>query len=79
MKKTYISIIAVQKRSESAVKVQELLSEYSDLIDLRYGIHEKNEDRGLIILKIKGARALVNTFNSTLNDLKDVKAQCVEL
>lgn len=78
-----VMIILLKQRSKSAVKVQELLTEYGCSIRTRLGLHEVEEnlcsDEGLIILQLCASGEEVKEFEKKLNLLEGVKAKTVTL
>jgi hypothetical protein len=77
-----IITILVGKRKESALKVQEVLTEFGCIIVTRIGFHETVDacnDCGLIILQVKGEKKDVNLMVKKLNKIKQVKAKTLEL
>jgi hypothetical protein len=76
-----VMIILLKQRSASAVKVQELLTEYGCSIRTRLGLHEVEEnscsDEGLIILQLCGSDEHVQELEQKLNALEGVKAKTV--
>lgn len=78
-----VMIVLLKQRSESAVKVQELLTEYGCSIRTRLGLHEVEEnscsDEGLIILQLCAPDEMVHELEKKLNSLERVKAKTVTL
>lgn len=65
--------IKVDKRTDSAPKVQEILTKNGDMIIGRFGIHDPGEvDHGLITLNIRGDMRKVNEMMEELNGLRGV-------
>ncbi len=66
--------IRVDKRTDSAPRVQEILTKNGDMIIGRFGIHDPGEvDHGLITLNIRGDMNRINDMMGQLNDLQGVK------
>ncbi len=66
--------IRVDKRTDSAPRVQEILTKHGDMIIGRFGIHDPGEvDHGLITLNIRGDMNKINDMMGQLNDLQGVK------
>ena len=78
-----VIVILIGKRVESAVKVQGLLSENGDIIRTRLGINrELSTDRsaaGFIFLELCGDDARVKLLCDNLNNMDDVKAECLKM
>jgi hypothetical protein len=76
-----ILILSVEKRKDTAVKVQETLTEAGCMIKTRLGIHEGGEgdgcDAGLIILHLEPDTDDVNALAAKLENIKGVKAKLV--
>ncbi len=82
MEKT-ILVVLVDKRKESAVAVQKILTDWGCLIKTRLGIHDGVLDScsnaGLIILELVGERARQEEFVRKLNLLSGVATKLVTL
>ena len=77
-----IITILVGKRKESALKVQEVLTDFGCIIVTRIGLHETIgacSDCGLIILQIKGDKKEADSMLKKLNKIKQVNAKRLEL
>ncbi|MFH1714997.1 MAG: hypothetical protein ABH857_02240 [Elusimicrobiota bacterium] len=78
-----ILLILVNKRKETAVNVQKILTEWGCLIKTRLGIHDGILDdcsnTGLIMLELVGDRAKINELTHKLGLLDGVNAKLVEL
>lgn len=65
--------IRVDKRTDSAPKVQEILTKNGDIIIGRFGIHDPGEvDHGLITLNIRGEMEKVHIMMEELDSLRGV-------
>jgi len=75
--------ILIGKRQESAVKVQELLTQNGDMIKTRLGIHHEpgcdNPASGFVFLEVVGSQERIGKLCDQLNAIGNVKAQCVTL
>jgi len=66
--------IRVDKRTDSAPKVQEILTRHGEMIIGRFGIHDPGEvDHGLITLNIRGEMSRVHEMMEELNGLRGVR------
>lgn len=78
-----ILIVSVEKRSESAVLVQEVLTSYGCIIKTRLGIHENSSgsclEKGLIILELAGQDLQIKELLSKLEAVAGVKAKLVQI
>lgn len=78
-----ILIILIGKRSESAVKVQQVLTAWGCIIKTRLGIHdgvmENCTDDGLLILELYGTKEQRDELARKVAVLPGVKSQLVEL
>lgn len=76
-----VMAILVDKRRETAVRVQEILTKYGCIIRTRLGLHETEacSDDGLIILQLCAPEAQVQQFKDELNALERVKAEVINL
>ncbi|MBN2190859.1 MAG: hypothetical protein JW728_06605 [Candidatus Aureabacteria bacterium] len=82
MDKTLL-IVLVDKRKESAVTVQKILTEWGCIIKTRLGIHDGLLDNcsnsGLIVLELVGQKQKQDELARKLNLLEGVQAKMVEL
>jgi hypothetical protein len=82
MQKTVLMVL-VDKRADSAVNVQKILTTWGCIIKTRLGIHDgvldKCSDAGLIILELVGEKEKQKELEHKLSILKGVKTQLVEL
>ena len=80
---TNILILSVAKRKDTAVKVQEILTEAGSAIRTRLGLHEsgggKSSDAGLIILQLENNKNIINSLKTKLKKIKGVKIKSVEI
>ena len=66
--------IRVDKRTDSAPKVQEILTKHGEMIIGRFGIHDPGEvDHGLITLNLRGEMGRVNEMMKELDSLLGVR------
>lgn len=73
---TGIITIILEKRTEDAPMVQEILTKHGCIIKVRLGIHEIEGciNKGLIILIVQGSENDVVNLNNELNAQPQVKA-----
>jgi metal-responsive CopG/Arc/MetJ family transcriptional regulator len=69
----YIMGISVDKRSDFAPKVQEVLTKHGQNILARFGIHDDSDDNGLITLNVRGDENYINEFSKELTSIPSVK------
>ena len=81
MNSTKVVLIIVDKRTDAAIKVQEILTENGCMIKTRLGVHETSscEEEGLIFLNIDSSKEEAKNLINKLNDIKRVKAELVEM
>jgi len=75
-----IIAVTVEKRSEHAVKVQEILTKHGCVITTRVGTSEAGcTERGLIILQAFGENAEIVNLLDELNAFDDVKVNSMDI
>lgn len=80
MKKLGIMGVVVDKRTESAPKVQEVLTKYGDSILLRVGIHDPGEEQhGLITLNVRDESHKIDLLVHDLELLEGVQVKRLEI
>ncbi len=76
-----IVLILIGHRTESAAKVQSILTENGDIIKTRLGLNRElsNDENasGFIFLELCGEDSRLKQLCNNLNDIEDVKAECV--
>ena len=78
MKNLSIMGILVDKRTEAAPRVQEVLTRYGDSIVSRFGIHDPGEEQhGLITLNIRDKMENIDILEKELEGLEGVKVKTV--
>jgi hypothetical protein len=78
MKSLGIMGILVDKRTESAPKVQEVLTKFGDSILSRVGIHDPGEEQnGLITLNIRDRNEKIEELEKQLIGLEGVMVKTV--
>lgn len=71
--------ISVDHRTDSAPRVQEILTINGDLILGRFGIHDpREENTGLITVNLRGERSRINNLMDELSGLEGVKVNHME-
>ena len=66
--------IRVDHRTDSAPRLQEILTENGDMILGRFGIHDPGEvNHGLITLNIRGDMRKISNMMDQLQDLEGIK------
>ncbi|MDD5746173.1 MAG: hypothetical protein PHO30_02805 [Candidatus Omnitrophica bacterium] len=82
MHKTLV-LILIGKRRESAVRVQNILTESGCYIKTRLGVHDgvltECSDTGLIVLEVVGEKSVHEQLVKKLNGIAGVHAKMVEL
>jgi hypothetical protein len=72
--------ILVDRRTESAPKVQEILTKFGDSILSRVGIHDPGEeDHGLITLNIRDREEKIKSLSKELESLNGVSVKTVNM
>ena len=79
----FIIGIRVEKRVQSAVHIQEVLTRHGSRIRARLGLHDvggrgENDD-GLVILQVCGEKSGLEQLTGELNGLDGVKARLIDL
>ncbi|WP_234946012.1 hypothetical protein [Caldanaerobius fijiensis] len=71
--------ISIDKRTDSALKVQEILTRYGDNIIGRFGIHDPEDERGLITLNMKADERYMEEFLGELMSLEGVRVKYMDM
>ncbi len=78
-----ILLILQKNRTQSSIKVQEILSHYGCFIKTRLGLHDTNQQEchpgGFIFLDMAEDKKAIKDCLNQLNQLEGVKAQWVEM
>lgn len=78
-----IMAILQEKRGETAVKVQDVLTKYGCYIRVRLGLHDAEVDscspQGLILLQLCGDDIPVKEIQSELEEVPEVKVKYMTL
>ena len=78
-----IIIILVGNRTETAVKVQEILTSYGDIIRTRLGLNREmatgDGGTGLIFLELCGEEQKIKDLCKALNEIEHIKAECIRM
>ena len=79
----HLILILVGKRKDSALKVQQILTEWGCMIKTRLGVHdgvlEDCSDFGLMVLEVVGDKNNIEEVARKLNLLPGVEAKYVSL
>ncbi|KXZ39898.1 hypothetical protein SAMN05661008_00880 [Alkalithermobacter thermoalcaliphilus JW-YL-7 = DSM 7308] len=71
--------IRVDQRTDSATKLQEVLTKNGDMILARFGMHDPQEiNTGLITLNIRGEKSRINNMLNELSSLDGIKVNHME-
>lgn len=80
---TTIMAILQENRTETAVKVQDVLTKYGCFIRVRLGLHESGIDHctnnGLILLQLCGEDLSIDEMAKELNKIQSVKVKYMKL
>lgn len=81
MNETKVILILIDKRTDAALKVQEVLTKNGCLIKTRLGMHETSScaEEGLIFLNVEGKKEAVNELLKELDNIERVKAKLIKL
>ncbi len=77
-----IMAIVIDKRSTAAPTVQEILTRYGEIINLRVGFHDLHQDgneNGQILLHLKGEMKIITQLEQSLQKLNLVKVKTMSL
>lgn len=78
-----IILVLIGHRVESAVKVQQILSENGDIIKTRLGLNRElskdDQASGFIFLELCGDEKRFKQLCAELNKIEDVTAECVTM
>ncbi|ATW27057.1 hypothetical protein [Candidatus Formimonas warabiya] len=78
-----VVVLLIGKRVDSAVKVQEILTQNGDIIKTRLGINRepgsKDPGSGFIFLELCGSDDRMKKMCEDLNSIGTVKAECLKL
>ncbi|OPJ57228.1 hypothetical protein [Alkalithermobacter paradoxus] len=71
--------IRVDQRTDSAPKVQEILTRNGDMILSRFGMHDPQEiNTGLITLNVRATKGRINNMLNDLTSLDGVRVNHME-
>ena len=81
MSETKVVLILIDKRTDAALKVQEVLTENGCIIKIRLGMHETSScaEEGLIFLNVKGSEDDIEELIKELNKIERVNAKSVKM
>lgn len=81
MKTSTVMAILLDKRTDSAPRVQEILTNYGSIIETRLGIHETDDsqEEGLILLVLRDNKEEISSLKDELKVITGVKLNTMEL
>lgn len=81
MKHSTIMAILIDKRTDAAPEVQQILTDYGCLITTRLGMHESSTcaDEGMIILDLNASQSKVTKLKTALQAIAGVNVKSMEL
>ncbi len=82
MERYKIMLIHIDHRSQSALKVQDVLSKFGCNIKVRIGLHETTgvcAEDGMVILQMAGEDEAIMNLQKELNKLNGVNAKLVQM
>ncbi|MBZ4646193.1 MAG: hypothetical protein JG777_1682 [Clostridia bacterium] len=72
--------IVVDKRTDAAPRVQEVLTEFGDSILGRFGIHDPGEEQhGLITLNVRDKEEKIHELMGALTSIEGVNVKSMEM
>jgi hypothetical protein len=74
--------VLVDKRTDAAPKVQEILTDNGCIIETRLGLHESIDqcsEEGLILLTLSGSQAEIEDLKDQLNSIHRVEVDMMQL
>ena len=76
-----VMAILIDKRTDAAPEVQEVLTDFGCIISTRIGLHGIDEcpEDGLLILHLYGEQSVINNLEQKLKDMSHVKVKKLEL
>ena len=77
-----IMAVLVDKRTDAAPKVQEILTDNGCIIETRLGLHESIDqcsEEGLILLTLSGSQAEIEDLKDQLNSIHRVEVDMMQL
>lgn len=75
-----IAAIRIDQRTDSATKVQEILTQNGDVILNRFGMHDPIEvNTGLIALNLRAEKNRINNMMNELSKLDGVRVNHMEV
>lgn len=81
--KCWVVALVLDKRTEDAPELQEVLTRHGCLLKVRLGVHAGSagecSDSGLIILAAEGDEKELDSFLEELKKFPRVKVNCMEL
>lgn len=71
-KHLYMAGVLIEKRSSDAPEAQKVFTKYGDCILSRFGIHDFDDENGLISLNIRAGEEYLKEFENELSSIKGV-------
>jgi putative iron-only hydrogenase system regulator len=72
MKRIGVIGIIVENQRESAIEIQKLLSEFSDIIIGRMGVPDKEDDISAISVIVRGSNERISSLSGKLGKLENI-------
>lgn len=81
MASNFIMTVILDKRSDIAPDVQQILTEYGCIISARIGLHQVDNctEDGLIILHLRGENGEINELETKLKAIEKVRVKKMEI
>jgi len=73
-----VVVVELNNRKEQAPKVQEIFTLYGDCILTRQGVHDINDDLGVITLSVKADDEYMDEFSNKLMTIEGVRVKVVK-
>lgn len=74
--------VLIDKRTDAAIKVQEVLTRHGCIINARLGLHEAGDrcaEHGLVLLYLVGSKKEVAALASALRKVRGVRVKTMDL
>jgi len=73
-----VVVVELNKRKEQATKVQSIFTKYGECILTRQGVHDINDDLGIITLSVKADDVCMDKFSKELIAIEGVRVNVVK-
>jgi len=73
-----VVVVELNKRKEQATKVQAIFTKYGECILTRQGVHDINDDLGIITLSVKADDECMAKFSQELITIEGVRVNVVK-